>query len=796
MSALFSHHELVPLTRAQDAAVANIPSAASNTTTGWSGGLKRDDWMLPPEERAEKDSTGGEYDFFSSLGKAKEASARLQGKAKAAADSAAGKLHITDREINMQFKEGKSLEEYDAPAPRAEDVAFGGPGYKWRMVKLRRVFERAQEEGRPVEDVALDQYNGLAAFEQAKAEQRWLDGEKTARPSAPQQDVTRGDAPTAGIMVHDVSSSRASTPTSGFQRPGLFRKPGSSSILRSRTSTPQSPAPGSLVPEKPVPQGSIERSLAARPPQSATPIPSVFAPVAPGRAGPSAPQGVKVPRLSPTELSKLRAQAMKAEMTNQPNAPQLRQKYDQACYASESGAQEGGDKGDGFFSLNREGHMLEINEDTEHPDEEVELRVLPTLDSHGRLYDVGPPNAQTDEQFAPGNRRKKVKDVSAPQKLTFGRNADALIQLLPVRDPKTGEVVAYNAKEDTETLADLVRAERFQGGPDQGADAMLAQSITRDAGFRANAEYMDDNVDRLAVRRDKNALSKRNFAIQDFARVKKALDECPFCIGQADAGPSNRREVTDPISSGTRTYLTLPLRESLAPIHALVVPIDHTLSLLEIDDDAWDEIKVRNSSQPCPDSDQWLTLRQNFMKCLIQLAHTRKEKMVFYETVVNLRWHKHTYLECVGLPQDLADDLPAYFREELMQTGDEWSQHRKIIPFTADRPMRRSLVPNLPYFAVLFDYRGTSGIGHVIEAPDIDRDMDNNSEEQKDGIMGLERAAFPRNFAAQLLGTLLDREPRVWRRPRRLDNKAHKARQAQFTNLWSPYDWTKMLESA
>lgn len=170
--------------------------------------------------------------------------------------------------------------------------------------------------------------------------------------------------------------------------------------------------------------------------------------------------------------------------------------------------------------------------------------------------------------------------------------------------------------------------------------------------------------------------------------------------------------------------------------------------------------------------------------------------MVFYETVMNLRWHKHTYLECVGIPQDLADDLPAYFREELSITGNEWSQHRKIIPFTPTRPMRKSLVPNLPYFAVLFDYRGTSGMGHIIEAPDVDRDVDNNNEEQKDGVMGLERGAFPSNFAAQLLGTLLDCEPRLWRRPRKLDLAARKTRLDQFARLWSPFDWTKMLDQA
>ncbi len=46
----------------------------------------------------------------------------------------------------------------------------------------------------------------------------------------------------------------------------------------------------------------------------------------------------------------------------------------------------------------------------------------------------------------------------------------------------------------------------------------------------------------------------------------------------------------------------------------------------------------------------------------------------------------------------------------------EWSQHKKLIDFSA-RPggFRRAMVPNLPYFMVLFDYKGQKGFGHVIE---------------------------------------------------------------------------------
>ena len=46
----------------------------------------------------------------------------------------------------------------------------------------------------------------------------------------------------------------------------------------------------------------------------------------------------------------------------------------------------------------------------------------------------------------------------------------------------------------------------------------------------------------------------------------------------------------------------------------------------------------------------------------------------------------------------------------------EWSQHKKLIDFSA-RPggFRRAMVKNLPYFMVQWDYKGEKGYGHVIE---------------------------------------------------------------------------------
>lgn len=58
-------------------------------------------------------------------------------------------------------------------------------------------------------------------------------------------------------------------------------------------------------------------------------------------------------------------------------------------------------------------------------------------------------------------------------------------------------------------------------------------------------------------------------------------------------------------------------------------------------------------------------------------------------------------------------------QESILASESEWSQHKKLIDFSS-RPggFRRSLVPNIPYFMVHWDYKGEKGYGHVIEGVD------------------------------------------------------------------------------
>jgi len=436
-----------------------------------------------------------------------------------------------------------------------------------------------------------------------------------------------------------------------------------------------------------------------------------------------APQlGDKRP-LSPSSLNRLQAKVLRAKLTGGPDAEKLEKEYEEEM---------------------RRANGISTDEDGVQTRTRVE--VLPTLDARGRLYDVG--LGKDDGKALPGNRKKKEK--------------------VETRDPKTGEIIRYNADDDTTTLGELLRQEKFGAGmaDQKNLDMQFAQSIMTDGGFVNDLDYMDDNAERLGRQKMRTDAMKRQFAIQDYKRTQKALASCPYCYGEDDSLPK-----APMVALGARVYLSCTIHDELVPGHCLIVPIQHHLTMLEGDDDVWDEIR-------------------NFMKSLMRMHAEDDKGVVFYETVITLKWQKHSVIECVPVPWEQFDVLPGYFKESILMSEAEWSQHKKLIDFSA-RPggFRRMMVPNLPYFMVQFDHKGEKGYGHVIEGSgDAIGDEEGLEEGEKGG------GDFPRYFAGEIIGNLLELEPRRWRRPRRVDFGRNKERVANFKKQFDRFDWTGLVE--
>lgn len=308
------------------------------------------------------------------------------------------------------------------------------------------------------------------------------------------------------------------------------------------------------------------------------------------------------------------------------------------------------------------------------------------------------------------------------------------------------------------SIADMVKQEKRTRGQLGGEGKGLAERIAKDAKFENDLEYMDDNATKLSKKVAKSDINLRNTAISDYQRTQRVLENCPLCYHE-DSDPP--RPPTAPVVSlATRTYLTLPTEPELAKHGAAIVPIQHHFNLLECDDDEWEEIR-------------------NFMKSLTRFYASLDRGVIFYENAAFSHTRKgHAVLNAIPLPHHLADTAPAYFKEALLSSDEQWSQHKPVIDTLAlsqkpggfgKQAFRKALAKEMPYFHVWFGLDG--GMGHVVE----------NERRWPKGDL----------FAREVLGGMLDRGPEVikkqgrWERgDRRLDG---------FRGSWGEFDWTKVL---
>ncbi|KAK5657854.1 hypothetical protein OQA88_2927 [Cercophora sp. LCS_1] len=313
------------------------------------------------------------------------------------------------------------------------------------------------------------------------------------------------------------------------------------------------------------------------------------------------------------------------------------------------------------------------------------------------------------------------------------------------------------ANEDM-TIEDMVREERRTRGQAGGEGMRLAERIAKDTKFDDDLEYLDENAAKLAKRVHKSEASLKNMAVSEYKKLNQALDKCPLCHHEDRAPPQNL-PLAPIISLATRVYLTLPTAPELTGAEggAIIAPLSHRTNLLECDDDEWEEMR-------------------NFMKSLTRLYHEQGRDVVFYENAAAPHRRLHAALVAVPIPYELGDTAPAFFREAMLSTDEEWSQHKKIID-TGKRAkeglgklaFRRSLAKEMPYFHVWFTLDG--GLGHIVE----------------------DSGRWPKGdlFAREIIGGMLDVEPDVIKRQGRWTRSDE--RLDGFKKRWRKFDWTRVL---
>ncbi|KAF9110540.1 hypothetical protein BGX27_006200 [Mortierella sp. AM989] len=620
------------------------------------------------------------------------------------------KRQVSSRELNVHLKAGLQVDQY--PEVEKPSYTIGDAGSSWRMTKLRRVMETAAEEGVAPEIIGVERFGSIEKFDEAMDERRELD-RRAARKKERRndryddrrddrkdnrRDSRKGDD-RRNDRDHDDDERRGDDDRRSNWEDRSSLKSGRLSEFSSAASSPfQRPMDEQERLEKEIIRRNKEKEREKDKEKRHTPIPSPFA----THVSSPIPNHSAEPIMTQDQLNKLKAKAMRAKMMGLPDADVLEKEYDQAQKAA-------------------------ADSPSRSPAAEAQRTVVIQTMGHSS-------GASSPVPLGPGNRKVtgKKKEVTHDEQ---------------------GNRIGYQGEEGDLDLHELVRREKL--GLEEGMDKELARRITRDAVFRDDLDYMDDNADKIARTVKKNDAQLKSTAIHDYRKTQSALDNCPMCFKNEGQIPP----VMPVVSMGNRVYLGLPLHKEFLPGHCMIVPIQHVTSTLECDDDDWDEIR-------------------NFMKCLIQMNAAQDQSVIFSETVINLKWHKHTVIECIPIPWDAGQTAPGYFKEAILSADEEWSQHRKLIETDAkdssNGGFRRRLTSKLPYFHVWLG-SPDKGYGHVIE----------NSDK------------FEEYFVKEVLASICEMDSLQWsrRNNKRIPVAENTRRVEAFKKSWQPWDWTKTLES-
>ncbi|KAF1814304.1 cell cycle control protein cwf19 [Eremomyces bilateralis CBS 781.70] len=366
----------------------------------------------------------------------------------------------------------------------------------------------------------------------------------------------------------------------------------------------------------------------------------------------------------------------------------------------------------------------------------------------------GPEAAKLEKEY---NRAFEVSQRERPSTIVIGGResrqlAGSRTEEVNAIDSKRGRERGLVEENEDMSIEDMVKAERRSKGVGSSKD--MAERIAKDGKFDNDLDYMDDNAAKLAKRVVKSNMNLKNTAVHELQKMSRILDACPLCHREDTHTPP-----TAPVVSlATRTFLTLPTEPEIGDGGAVIVPLEHRLNLIECDDDEWEEIR-------------------NFMKALTRMYHGQGRAVLFYENAAHRARKRHASLTAVPIPYEFGETAPAFFKETMLASDEEWAQHQKVIDTgkmaaegAGRSAFRRAIAKEMPYFHVWFTLDG--GLGHVVE--------DENRWPKGD------------LFAREVIGGMLDLGPEVIRRQGRW-GKGDGRRVEGFRKKWREFDWTRVL---
>ncbi|XP_055970982.1 CWF19-like protein 2 isoform X2 [Sorex fumeus] len=303
--------------------------------------------------------------------------------------------------------------------------------------------------------------------------------------------------------------------------------------------------------------------------------------------------------------------------------------------------------------------------------------------------------------------------------------------------------VRYFHDDDDLSLDDLVKNEKM--GTAETQNKLFMRMASKFMG-KTNGDYytLDDMFVSKAAERQhlgEEEENQRKRAIAEHRSLVAQMDKCLYCF---DSSQFPKHLI---VAIGVKVYLCLPNVRSLTEGHCLIVPLQHHRAATLLDEDIWEEMQM-------------------FRKSLVKMFEDKGLDCVFLETNMSMKKQYHMVYECIPLPKEMGDMAPIYFKKAIMESDEEWSMNKKLIDLSS-KDIRKSVPRGLPYFSVDFGLQG--GFAHVIE----------------------DQHKFPHYFGKEIVGGMLDLEPRLWRKGVRESFEDQRKKALQFAQWWRPFDFTK-----
>lgn len=336
-------------------------------------------------------------------------------------------------------------------------------------------------------------------------------------------------------------------------------------------------------------------------------------------------------------------------------------------------------------------------------------------------------------------RMRPVESSEAISKRSFPKPASG--------HSKKGKQKRYLDDDDGISLKSIMEEERRMTAED--THAAIARMASKFVPASNSDETVDDALDSKSATRynpAKEEKARRDKAIFESRKMTEILENCRYCFGNQNFDKHLL------IAVGISVYLAVPSHQSLTEGHCLLFPMEHTTSSLQMDENVWSEVQI-------------------FQKGLTRMFSDHNMDVIFTECYMSATKKTHNFIECIPLPKEEGSMAPMYFKKAIQESDTEWSENKKLID-TRQKGVRNSIPIGLPYFYVEFGIDG--GYAHIIE----------------------DQSKFPSYFAKEIVGGMLDIEPRLWLKPPKQSFEKQKRKVSKLSEWWEPYDWTQKLNES